>query len=165
MPAKKLRPRTAKGAAPRRSSPAASARAPKKGAAPRAQLVAVLRALGARDPDAWARSDDAGVLERFVLLRALWMRVVEPGKLLARAKGHAHVGAAVDRLMGKADLADLDALVRLAQEQALTDILTVLDDPADDDGGVSWGVFHKDAKGKAVRRLGNLARDLDLARP
>ena len=102
-------------------------------------LAAVFSALGARDPKRWARSHvDTGAdeLARFVLLRALWLKTVEPGRLLARARKDKHVGGAIDRLLKRADIADLDALIRITQELALKDALTVLDDPADNDEGI-----------------------------
>jgi hypothetical protein len=133
-----------------------------------AALTKVFEALGAEQPAKWARSHvENGIdeLGRFVLLRALWMKVVEPGKLLARAKKDRNVGAAVDRLMKSADLADLDALIRVTQIFALGDVLSVLDDPADNEEGISWAIFRTDPKGLPLWSLESLVSALGDAKP
>ena len=133
-----------------------------------ASLAAVFQALGARDPKRWARAHAKGgsdELARFVLLRAAWLKVLEPGRLLARAHADQELRVVVDRLLKKVDLADLDALVRATQAHALRDLLTVLDDPADEEQGISWGVYRRDKKGAPAARLGRLVEDLDAARP
>lgn len=162
------RKKTAKKTAPTRKIAKGAAVSPERRAARQRALAQIFAALGATDPDAWARTHAAAEqdgIARFVLLRALWMKTVEPGRLLGRARAHAELGRTVDRLLGVADLADLDALVRLAQETALLDVITVLDDPADDDEGIHWGVFRRDARGQAMHRLEKLTRDLLAAKP
>jgi hypothetical protein len=131
-------------------------------------LTKVFEALGADNPQKWARSHvENGIdeLGRFVLLRALWMKVVEPGKLLARAKKDKNVGAAVDRLMKNADLADLDALIRVTQIFALGDVLSVFDDPADNEEGIKWAIFRTDPKGLPLWSLDQLVNALGDAKP
>jgi hypothetical protein len=100
-----------------------------------------------------------------VLLRALWLKVLEPGRMLARAQQDPHVGQAMTQMLRKVDLADLDALVRITQEHALRDALSVLDDPADDEQGISWAVYRRDRKGAPAARLARLIEDLDAAKP
>jgi hypothetical protein len=154
-------------------APARSARTPHRVAAPSpkdriASLEAVFHALGAREPHAWARAhakEGSDALARFVLLRALWLKVLEPGRMLARAQQDAHAGPAMAAMLRKVDLADLDALVRLTQEHALRDVLSVLDDPGDDDQAVSWAVYRRDKKGAPAARLTRLLDELDAARP
>ncbi len=125
--------------------------------------------LGARDPAQWAAAQlDSGVDEvtRFVLLRALWMKAVEPGRLLAKAQATAHVKDALARMLGTVSLTDVDALVRLAEEQVLHDVLGVLDDASGGaDGAVGWGVFRTDARGAPVRRIAPLLARLHDAKP
>lgn len=131
-------------------------------------LAQVFKALGAKNPERWALNHvDKGTdeLGRFVLLRAMWFRTVEPGRLLASARKDKHVGDAVDRLFKKADLVDLDALVRYAQRAALTDICKVLDDPAHNDDGIRWSVFRVDATGMPLWPLAELKKDLDDSEP
>lgn len=146
-------------------------RRPAKSAPPAplaSSLAAVFQALGARDPKRWARAHAKGgsdELARFVLLRALWLKVVEPGRMLARARRDAETGAAIDRMLTRVDLADLDRLVRVAQEHALSDALSVLDDPADDEQAIRWAVYRRDKRGAPSSRLEALVRDLPAAKP
>lgn len=159
MPAKKRTAKPSKTRHPPKGAPAA-VRA--------ASLAAVFQALGARDPKRWARAHAKGgsdELARFVLLRALWLKVVEPGRMLARARRDPETGAAIDRMLSRVNLADLDRLVRIAQEHALADVLSVLDDPAGDEQAISWAVYRRDKKGSPSSRLEALVRDLPAAKP
>jgi hypothetical protein len=158
--------RTAKPGKTRR--PTKSAPAAARASSLTASLAAVFQALGARDPKRWARAHAKGgsdELARFVLLRALWLKVVEPGRMLARARRDAETGAAIDRMLTRVDLADLDRLVRVAQEHALSDALSVLDDPADDEQAISWAIYRRDKRGAPSSRLESLMRDLPAAKP
>ena len=131
-------------------------------------LAKVFAALGARHPEKWATAHvehGADELGRFVLLRALWLRTVEPGRLLAQARKEFLVGEAIDRLLQSANLADLDALIRHAQRSALYDIARVLDDPADNDEGIRWAVFRVDAAGIPLWQLDGLRAGLDDSEP
>jgi hypothetical protein len=131
-------------------------------------LAKVFAALGARNPERWARlhvdtgSDELG---RFVLLRALWMRIVEPGRLLANAHSDENAGPAVGRLLKGASLADLDAIVRYAQRTALEDICEVLDDPAVNEDGIRWAVFRVDNTGMPLWTLDGLRSGLRDSEP
>lgn len=131
-------------------------------------LTQVFAALGAQQPSTWARSHvDGGYdeLGRFVLLRALWLKAVEPGRLLGLARNEPEVAKAVDRLLQRADLADLDAVLRFAQKQALLDVCTVLDDPSAADEGIGWAVFRTDGRGLPLWTLDRLASGLTDSEP
>ncbi|MCC7073799.1 MAG: hypothetical protein IT383_20990 [Deltaproteobacteria bacterium] len=168
---------TTKRAAAKRPGRAAP-RSPKK-AAPRARTTAikqgriealtqVFAALGAQDPAAWARSHvDQGhdELGRFVLLRALWLKAVEPGRLLGIARNEPEVAAAAERLITVAGLADLDAVLRFAQKQALLDVCTVLDDPSASDEGIGWAVYRTDGRGLPLWPLDRLSAGLTDSEP
>lgn len=131
-------------------------------------LTQVFAALGAQRPSTWARSHvDAGhdELGRFVLLRALWLKAVEPGRLLGIARNEEEVGAAAERLIKVAGLADLDAIIRFAQKQALLDICSVLDDPSASDEGIGWAVYRTDGRGLPLWALDRLAAGLTDSEP
>ena len=131
-------------------------------------LAKVFAALGARDAERWARThvdDGSDELGRFVLLRAMWLRALEPGRLLASARRDRTAAPAIERLMKTASLADLDALVRYAQRTSLDDVCRVLDDPADNDDGIRWAVFRIDAKGLPLWPLDRLRTGLDDSEP
>ena len=131
-------------------------------------IAKVFTALGARNAEQWARThvdDGSDELGRFVLLRALWLRAVEPGRLLAAARADSAAGSACDRLMQIAELADLDALVRYAQRQSLADLCSVLDDPADNNDGIRWRLFRVDAKGAPLWPLDRLRTGLTDSEP
>lgn len=131
-------------------------------------LAKVFAALGARNAETWARThvdDGSDELGRFVLLRAMWLRSIEPGRLLANARKDKAAGPAVERLMKSASIADLDALIRFAQRTSLDDVCRVLDDPADNDDGIRWGVFRVDAKGLPLWALDRLRTGLDDSEP
>ena len=151
---------------PKRASPRAPAAHIKQGRVD--ALTQVFTALGAQHPSTWARSHVEGgydELGRFVLLRALWLKTVEPGRLLGLAKNEREVANAVDRLLATASLADLDAVVRFAQKQALLDLCTVLDDPAASDEGIGWAVFRTDGRGLPLWALDRLAAGLTDSEP
>lgn len=131
-------------------------------------LAKVFAALGARNAERWARThvdDGSDELGRFVLLRAMWLRSIEPGRLLANARKDRNTGAAVERLMKTASIVDLDALIRYAQRTALDDVCKVLDDPADNDDGIRWAVFRVDAKGLPLWTIDRLRTGLDDSEP
>lgn len=161
-------------AKPRRPKARASGRATSKVSTPKVKqgrvdaLTQVFSALGAQRPATWARSHVEGgydELGRFVLLRALWLKTVEPGRLLGLARNERAVSTAVDRLLKNADLADLDAIVRFAQKQALLDLCSVLDDPSASDEGIGWAVFRTDGRGLPLWTLDRLATGLTDSEP
>ena len=131
-------------------------------------LTQVFAALGAQEPLTWARSHVEGgydELGRFVLLRALWLKTVEPGRLLGIARNEPELAIAVDRLLKRAELADLDAILRFAQKQALLDLCTVLDDPSASDEGIGWAVYRTDGRGLPLWTLDRLASGLTDSEP
>lgn len=134
-----------------------------------AALAKVFATLGARNAERWARDHvDKGTdeLGRFVLLRALWLRVVEPGRLLAAAQADPQAGPALARMMQTVDIADLDALVRFAERTALADVCRVLDDPgADNDDSIRWAVFRIDGAGLPLWMLDDLRGGLEDSEP
>lgn len=168
---------TPKRAAPKRSGSASTRSA--TGPAARAStssvkrdrigaLTQVFAALGAQRPAVWARSHvDQGhdELGRFVLLRALWLKAVEPGRLLGIARNEPEVAAAAERLIKVAGLPDLDAVLRFAQKQALLDLCTVLDDPSASDEGIGWAVFRTDGRGLPLWALDRLVAGLTDSEP
>jgi hypothetical protein len=133
-----------------------------------AALAKVFEALGAKTPEKWAKAqidDGSDELGRFVLLRALWLRTVEPGRLLANARRDKAAAEAIERVMKKVDLADLDALVRFAQKTALDDVCRVLDDPANNEDGIRWTIYRVDAAGMPLWPLAALRKDLVETEP
>ncbi len=159
------KPTTAKRAAPTRPARAATG-AVKQGRID--ALTQVFAALGAQNPAAWARSHvDQGhdELGRFVLLRALWLKAVEPGRLLGIARNEPAVAAAAERLIEVAGLADLAEVLRFAQKQALLDVCTVLDDPSASDEGIGWAVYRTDGRGLPLWPLDRLGAGLTDSEP
>lgn len=131
-------------------------------------LSRVFAALGAKNPERWGRdhvergTDELG---RFVLLRALWLRTVEPGRLLGAAREDPHTAEVANRLLGKVSIADLDAIVRFSQRRALEDMCRVLDNPGDDNDGIRWAVFRVDEDGLPLWPLEALGLGLEEAAP
>jgi hypothetical protein len=128
-------------------------------------LTGVFTALGARDPERWARAhvehghDQIG---RFVFLKGLWGRVVRDGRFLDRMRRD--VGESrevVERLLlSGAREADLVQLVRAMQVQLLVDMTQILDDPSDNDEGVRWGLWRMDRRGLPLWQLTDLRLDV-----
>jgi hypothetical protein len=128
-------------------------------------LASVFTALGAREPERWARSHvETGLdqIGRYVFMRALWGRVVKDGRFLdkmRRAPGETR--AVIEQLMMTgAQEADLVALVRALQVQLLVDVAQILDDPSDNDEGVRWGLWRMDKRGLPLWQLSDLRLDL-----
>jgi len=128
-------------------------------------LTGVFTALGAREPERWARAHVEHGLDqigRFVFLRGLWGRVVKDGRFLDRLrKERGEAGAVVERLLqtGAAE-EDLVALVRAQQVQLLVDLAQILDDPSDNDEGVRWGLWRMDKRGLPLWQLADLRLDV-----
>lgn len=128
-------------------------------------LTGVFTALGARDPERWARAhvehghDQIG---RFVFLKGLWGRVVRDGRFLDRMRRD--VGESrevVERLLlSGAREADLVQLVRAMQVLLLVDMTQILDDPSDNDEGVRWGLWRMDRRGLPLWQLTDLRLDV-----
>lgn len=128
-------------------------------------LTGVFTALGARDPERWARAHVEHGLDqigRFVFLKALWNRVARDGRFLDRLRrdvGESH--EVVERLlMCGAREADLVQLVRQMQVQLLVDMMQILDDPSDNDEGVRWGLWRMDRRGLPLWQLADLRLDV-----
>jgi hypothetical protein len=128
-------------------------------------LSSVFTALGAREPERWARSHVEHGLDqigRYVFLRALWSRVVKDGRFLDKLRHDpGETRAVVERLlMAGAREADLVALVRALQVHLLVDVAQILDDPSDNDEGVRWGLWRMDKRGLPLWQLPDLRLDL-----
>jgi hypothetical protein len=129
------------------------------------QLTGLFKHLGARDPEAWARSEVAeGIpqLERFLFLRQAWSHIVQDGDSswiqarVSQAKSHptepyAGTGQALQSLLAKgATTQELIELVRGMQAELLFQLCYLLEDPALNDSdvsGIAWGLFTLDPGG------------------
>lgn len=145
------------------------------------RLAALLRQLGAPDPEAWAQSEIAeGIpqLLRFLFLRGAWKAVVRDGNTtwmdsyIARARAApdaplSGVGASLERLIAAgAARDDIIEVVRGMQYETLFAIAYLLDDPtpAFDDLGdippdlreISWGLWEQSPEGAPLRRVDSL---------
>ena len=140
-------------------------------------LAAHFRALGAHDPDGWARSQvEEGIPQyaRFVFLRESWKSTIADGdtswidqKMAAaerqpRGPG-AGIGPALTRLLAAgASREDITEVVRVMQWRLLERIACQLDDPgvveypSKDMPQVSWALFEIDANNKPLREIGSL---------
>jgi hypothetical protein len=132
------------------------------------ELTRRFRALGAPDPEGWARSQlEEGLpqLARFLFLREAWRRVVAESShtwieaAIAAADRasdapYAGAGRALRRLraLGASD-ADLTELVRGKQAELLFALCDLLDDPTVDDPaaeGVAWALVQIDDHGEIL---------------
>jgi len=150
-------------------------------ARPYEELVSLLRRLGARDAESWARSEvDEGIpqLLRFLVLRGMWKGVIEEDETnwieahIASAKRDPNaplsgVGGALQRLLTSgAEPADLSELVRGMQYETLFHIAYLLDDPVSalDDvrthvpelEDVAWGLWEEGDEERPSQRIGGL---------
>jgi hypothetical protein len=142
------------------------------------QLVSIFRRLGARDPEAWARSEvEEGIpqLLRYLVLRSMWSCVVADGDtrwIDARVKGHdrdpnaplAGVRSALRRLLAAgADPRDIAEVVRGMQYETLFGIAYRVNGPDIEldegpDGipelrDVAWALFEVDSDGRPIRSI------------
>ena len=139
------------------------------------QLVARFQAAGARDPEAWARSqihDGFSQLHRFLFLRQAWKLVIGDQTPHWIDSWIAHAAKAPDapfagaghalaslRSRGASD-AELTELVRCAQAELLVGFAYLLEDPGlDDDASlndIAWGLFAVDEQGMPTEPLAGL---------
>lgn len=138
------------------------------------ELAALFQKLGARNPEAWARSQvEEGIpqLARFVFLRQAWRQIVKEGdsswidSSIRRAETHpdepyAGVGPALKKLCGRGATAEeLTDLVRGMQAELLFSFCHLLDDPGDvekDVADVAWGLVRVDEEGNVLGSIGGL---------
>ena len=132
------------------------------------KLAAHFRALGAFNPEGWARSEiQEGIPQyaRFVFLRQAWQSVIAEGdtswieQQIQDAERHprdpgAGVGPALKRLLAAgANREDIADVVRVMQWHVLARMAYQLDDsdgvdyPRKDMPKVNWGLFETDAEG------------------
>lgn len=106
--------------------------------------------------------DGVDQIGRFVFLRALWGRIVKDGRFLDKMrKNQSELTPVVERLLiAGADEDDVTALVRALQVGLLVDLCQLLDDPADNDEGVRWGLWRMDKRGLPLWQLGDLRLDV-----
>lgn len=140
----------------------------------KAELMAVFRRLGARDPEGWARSQIAeGInqLARYLFLRQAWGLVVDESdadwieRHIKRAEAkprepYAGVGLALKALRARGAEGDeiLD-LVRGVQAELLFDLCYLLDEGGDHEAealGVEWGLVEIDQEGRPRERIDGL---------
>jgi hypothetical protein len=138
------------------------------------QLAARFQAAGARDPEAWARSqihDGFSQLHRFLFLRQAWKLVIGgASRWIESAITHAAkapdapfagAGHALASLRSKgASDAELTELVRCAQAELLVGFAYLLEDPGlDDDASfndIAWGLFAVDEQGMPTEPITGL---------
>ena len=130
-----------------------------------AALTHAFAALGAQDPERWAKShvqEGIDQIGRFVFLRALWSHVVKDGRFVDKQrKDQTALRPVVDRLLScGASEDDLVRLVRALQVQLLVDVCQILDDPSDNDEGVRWGLWRMDKRGLPLWQLPELRLDV-----
>lgn len=139
-----------------------------------AELTERFRALGAPDPESWARSQlEEGIpqLVRFLFLREAWRRVIaedDPSWIereIAQAEREpdapfAGVGRALHRLrmLGASDT-DLTDLARGTQAELLFVLCELIDDAFVDDpaaDGISWTLVEVGEDGEVLGAVGGL---------
>ncbi len=138
------------------------------------QLTALFRRLGARDPEAWARSQvEEGMpqLARFLFLRQAWRNTVREGDsrwidaAIERAQADpnapfAGIGLALGRLRGQgAADADVTDVVRGMQAEFLFRLCYLLDDPGEVEpevADVAWRLVQLDADGNSADTISGL---------
>ena len=127
------------------------------------KLAALFSRLGAKEPEAWARSqveEGIGQLHRFLFLRQAWAQVAAEGEhgwmdqAIATAKSQpdapfSGVGAALERLLAAgASRDDLSDLVRGMQAQLLFGLCYLLEYPALEEpelAEVGWALVETNA--------------------
>lgn len=137
-------------------------------------LTRLFEELGARDPEAWARSQiDEGIpqLARYLFLRQAWQNIVpedDSGWIdaeISHAENHpsepyAGAGLALARLRSKgATDEELTDLVRAMQAQLLFSLCYLLEDPGDVEDAVSditWAFIQIDDQGAVMNTIGGL---------
>ncbi len=137
-------------------------------------LASRFRALGARDPEQWARSqvtEGINQMARYLFLRQAWRGVVAENDAAwidrqietaaaAPTAPFAGVGHAAKSLRDRgATDAELSTLVRWVQARALFDLCYLLEDPGTlepDAADVAWRLFTVDADGKPIEPIGGL---------
>jgi len=138
------------------------------------QLAALFRKLGARNPEAWARSQiKEGIpqLLRFLFLREAWKHIV-PDRDHSWMEAHVRsaqerpndpysgVGQAIGRCLDAGiDKDDLGDIVRGAQAELLFSLCYLLEDPNLQEPEVensSWALFEIDPDGRPRRHISGL---------
>lgn len=138
------------------------------------QLTKLFQRLGARAPEAWARSQvEEGIpqLARFLFLRQAWRLVVAESDTSwiatsqseASAKPHdpgAAIGPSLERVLATgARPEDLATIVRVMQWRLLFGLCCRLDDPGDVEEEVSdvaWRLFQVDVDGRPLAEIAGL---------
>ncbi|MSU59914.1 MAG: hypothetical protein EXS35_17395 [Pedosphaera sp.] len=138
------------------------------------ELAAHFRALGAYDPDGWARSQvEEGIPQyaRFVFLRQAWQSIIADGDAAwidlhigaaerqPRSPG-ASIGPALKRMLASgASREDIAEVVRVMQWSALEGMAYQLDDsgvveyPSEKMPRVNWALFEVDEAGQPLHSI------------
>jgi hypothetical protein len=137
-------------------------------------LVEFFTKLGAKDPEAWARSEaEEGIPQRarFLFLRQAWKLVVDENdeswiteaeaqsKLRPNQPG-ATIGPALKRLSEVgAKKEDITTVVRVKQWELLVRLCYLLDDPGNvepEAQNVAWQLFQVDSEGRPTAAISGL---------
>jgi hypothetical protein len=138
------------------------------------KLAALFRLVGARDPEAWAKSQfDEGIpqLARFLFLRQAWRAIVSEGDSHWIHAGiqsaetrpndpYAGAGHALRRLKERGATDDeLTDLVRGMQAELLFQFCYLLSDPGDlepEVANISWSLVQTDGEGHVLAAIDGL---------
>jgi hypothetical protein len=131
------------------------------------ELSEVFQRLGARNPEAWARSQ-IPQLARFIFLRQAWHSVVGEGDVSWISKADqidpngpgGGIRPALSRLLSKgAQQDDLTTVVRVMQWRVLSRLCYLLDGPAVPESAakeISWRLFQVDEDERPIAPIGGL---------
>lgn len=138
------------------------------------KLAQRFRAVGAPDPEGWARSEvEEGIpqLARYLFLRQAWRRIVADGDTTwiepaindaerAPSAPYAGVGLALKRLQAHgASASDLSDVVRGMQAQLLFDLCVLLSDPGQlepEVEDVAWTLVQVSPEGEVLSAIDGL---------
>jgi len=139
------------------------------------ELTALFRKLGARDPEAWARSqinENIPQLARFLFLRQAWKLVISDNDTnwiskmfqVNPNKPGGDIGPPIARLLAAGGQeSDLTKVVRVMQWRLLFGLCQLLDDPGNiesEAGDIAWRLFQVDEGDHPIAMMGGLAESV-----